>query len=261
MFAGRDPGQSPGWMLESGRSHGDARGEEPPVERAEAAEPAFAKLLERVPADVRDVSFSTAVRGYDRREVDSYVKRVNRVIAELEITASPQSAVKHALDRVGEQTAGVLQRAREAADELTTAALAESEHATRRAKVEAAELVEKAQHDSDALRVSSAEEADKVIERACAEAAKRLEAAEERRAHLEAEAQSQLDVLNAQIATAKEARSRAIDEVRATAAELERLASATRKQSPPARPREAPAGARGTESADAPTQALPKPGT
>src|SRR5689334_20627668 len=56
----------------------------------------------RVPASLRDVSFSSAVRGYDRREVDAYVKRVNHVIAELEIGQSPESAVKHALDRVGE---------------------------------------------------------------------------------------------------------------------------------------------------------------
>ena len=82
------------------------------------------------------MSFSTAVRGYDRREVDAYVKRVNALIAELEISRSPESAVKHALDRVGEQTAGVLQRAREAAEQLTATAVAEAEHATRRLKIE-----------------------------------------------------------------------------------------------------------------------------
>ena len=35
------------------------------------------ELLNHVPADIRDVSFGSVVRGYDRREVDAYVKRVN----------------------------------------------------------------------------------------------------------------------------------------------------------------------------------------
>ena len=35
---------------------------------------------------VRDVRFSTAIRGYDRDQVDRYVSRVNNVIAELQIT-------------------------------------------------------------------------------------------------------------------------------------------------------------------------------
>src|SRR5262249_30706117 len=40
------------------------------------------QLAGPVPSDVRDVSFHTSVRGYERREVDRYVQRVNRVIAE-----------------------------------------------------------------------------------------------------------------------------------------------------------------------------------
>src|SRR3982074_576556 len=61
----------------------------------------------QAPSDVRDVPFHTAVRGYERREVDRYVQRVNRVIAELEIVRSPESVVRHALDRVGEQQSGI----------------------------------------------------------------------------------------------------------------------------------------------------------
>ena len=57
----------------------------------------------RVPAELRVVVFPVAVRGYDRRAVDAYVTRVNRVIAELEATRSPQSAVKRALERAEEQ--------------------------------------------------------------------------------------------------------------------------------------------------------------
>jgi DivIVA domain-containing protein len=55
-----------------------------------------------VPAE-RNVTFTGSRRGYDRGAVDAYVERVNRLIAELEVTRSPQAAVRHALERVGEQ--------------------------------------------------------------------------------------------------------------------------------------------------------------
>ena len=46
-------------------------------------------LRQYVPGDLLDVSFPVSVRGYDRGAVDAYVRRVNRVIAELKVTASP----------------------------------------------------------------------------------------------------------------------------------------------------------------------------
>ena len=45
------------------------------------------ELRSHVPADVRDVSFPLAMRGYSRRAVDAYVERVNHLIAELEVSA------------------------------------------------------------------------------------------------------------------------------------------------------------------------------
>src|SRR5437763_14372530 len=102
----------------------------------------------QVPGDVRDVSFHTAMRGYERREVDRYVQRVNRVIAELEIARSPESAVRHALDRVGEQTSGILQRARETADEIIHTARSEAEESTARARAEAGEIVDQAREEA-----------------------------------------------------------------------------------------------------------------
>jgi DivIVA domain-containing protein len=182
------------------------------------------ELLSHVPADIRDVSFGTVVRGYDRREVDAYVKRVNRLIAELEISRSPESAVKHALDRVGEQTSGVLQRGREAADELTAAAMAEAEHATRRAKVEAQETLEKAQMQADQLRERSKEEAEEALSRANELAADRLEHAGEEVRALQEDAEDRLRALRAEIEAAAAARRRLLDELRQTAAQLEEFA-------------------------------------
>lgn len=109
--------------------------------------------------DIRDVSFPTAVRGYDRREVDRYVQRVNRVIAELEVGSSPESAVRHALDRVGEQTSGILQRARETAEEITRSARAEAEETTARAKAEADDIITHARAGAEQIVAEADKEA------------------------------------------------------------------------------------------------------
>src|SRR5919206_846373 len=106
-------------------------------------------LREHVPADIRNVQFPVSVRGYDRDAVDAFVKRVNRVIAELEISRSPQAAVRHALDRVGKQTVAVLQEARESADKLLEAARDEADAEKDRAKAEAAKLVVNASDEAD----------------------------------------------------------------------------------------------------------------
>jgi DivIVA domain-containing protein len=187
--------------------------------------PAFGSLLSDVPSDIRDVSFPRVVRGYDRREVDAYVERVNRVIAELEISRSPQAAVKHALDRVGEQTSGVLQRAREVAEELTSTALTEAEHATRRARVEAEEMIEKAQMQAHQLRGQSKEEAEEIIARARAEAAESLERAGEQVRTLQDGAEGRLRALQTDIQASADARRKVLDELRRTAAELDEFAS------------------------------------
>src|SRR5207244_12908695 len=54
--------------------------------------PGITELRDQVPDKLRDVSFPSAVRGYDRHAVDTYVKEVNAVIAELEVGRSPRAA-------------------------------------------------------------------------------------------------------------------------------------------------------------------------
>jgi DivIVA domain-containing protein len=141
-----------------------------------------------VPRDVRDISFHIAVRGYDRREVDRYVERVNHVIAELEITQSPESVVRNALERVGEQTSGILQQAREAAEEIVESARAEGEESIERAAAEAAQLVAGARAKADATLADAAEEAQERIARGDEE----LESARTHAAETRAEAESTL---------------------------------------------------------------------
>src|SRR5690348_4322273 len=91
--------------------------------------------------ELREVSFPTAVRGYDRAAVDRYVEMVNRVIAELEISRSPESAVKHAVAQVTEETRGILERAHETAEEITA-----------RSRSRADDRIQEAEREAEAVR-------------------------------------------------------------------------------------------------------------
>jgi DivIVA domain-containing protein len=202
------------------------------------------QLRGEVPAELRDVSFPTAVRGYDRRAVDVYVKRVNRVIAELEVGRSPQAAVRHALDRVGQQTSGVLQRAREVAEELAATALAEAEQTTGRARDEADGIVEDARMQAHKLRAQSKEEADGILAQARAEAAERLQRSEKQLKTFQDQAEIRLRELQVETDAASHAHRRVLEDLRGTAAELEKIASAASDRLEPTQAGERPQQAR-----------------
>jgi DivIVA domain-containing protein len=127
----------------------------------------FRDLRQYVPADILDVSFPVSVRGYDRRAVDEHIKRVNRLVAELKVSASPPAAVRHALDVAGEKVDGLLDAAREAAEEITASARQEAEESTARVKAAAAELVVNTSTEADRMRA----EVEELIGKAAAEAA------------------------------------------------------------------------------------------
>src|SRR3954462_10837878 len=92
-------------------------------------------------ASLRDASFPIALRGYDREAVDAYVREVNRVIAELQVGRSPQSAIRHALDQVSEETKGILERAHETADEITARSRSQADDRVQWAEREAREAI------------------------------------------------------------------------------------------------------------------------
>ena len=50
----------------------------------------FGELGRYVPAEILNVSFPAAMRGYDRHAVDAHIKRVNRLIAEVKVTYKGQ---------------------------------------------------------------------------------------------------------------------------------------------------------------------------
>src|SRR3954454_11295273 len=77
-------------------------------------------LRARQSAELRQPAFPIALRVYDREAVDAYIERVNRAIADLQVGRSPQSAIRHALDQVSEETRGILERAHDTADEIVS---------------------------------------------------------------------------------------------------------------------------------------------
>ncbi len=117
--------------------------------------------LEALPSDplaIVDADFPTALRGYDRVAVDEYVRQTRRLVAELQATRSPEAAVRRALERVGEQISGILQRAHETAEQITAQSRSEAEDRLQQARIEAAQVAEDAEErvkdlDADTDRI------------------------------------------------------------------------------------------------------------
>jgi DivIVA domain-containing protein len=161
------------------------------------------------------VRFSTAIRGYDREEVDRYVSRVNNVIAELQITAAPESAIKHALGEVSREQRAVLQEAREVAEETTARSRSRADDRIREATQEADKLRDAAAEEAQKLRDAAAEEAREIREAAERDAKVIRDAAEDRVRELEGQVERMLD-----------RRDRVIEELRDLATSLDGVAKA-----------------------------------
>jgi DivIVA domain-containing protein len=166
--------------------------------RAMAAQDEHPKQRQ-VPAEIRNATFPVAVRGYDRKAVEAYVKRVNRVIAELEVTRSPQAAVRHAVEQVQEQTRSVLEEARSSAEKINATAEKEADEIVAQAKAKAADLVVSASTESDRIRAESDEriaQAKAQAERIVAEAKAN---AEQHRHEVEAELEQRREEAEARL--------------------------------------------------------------
>jgi DivIVA domain-containing protein len=100
--------------------------------------------LATLPADpvplVADVDFPVVMRGYDRGAVDAYVRRVTQLVSELSSTRSPEAAVRRALERVGDEVAGILQRAHDTAEQITAQSRRDAEQRLETARQDAATL-------------------------------------------------------------------------------------------------------------------------
>jgi DivIVA domain-containing protein len=94
---------------------------------------------------VADVEFPIVLRGYDRDSVDDYVHRMSQLVAELQTTRSPEAAVRRALERVGEEVSGILQRAHDTGSRITAQSRSEAEDRLEAARREAAQIVSRAE--------------------------------------------------------------------------------------------------------------------
>jgi cell division septum initiation protein DivIVA len=92
-----------------------------------------------------DAEFPTALRGYDRLSVDAYVKRTTQLVAELQARSSPQAAIRRALERVGEEVSGILQRAHDTAEQITAQSRREAEDRLEVARQESSRIITDAQ--------------------------------------------------------------------------------------------------------------------
>ena len=224
-------------------------------EQEQEQERPFADFRDYVPTELLNVTFPAAVRGYDRGAVDAYVKRVNRVIAEVKVSASPRAAVRHALRQTEQEVSGLLERARETADQVTTSALREAETEAEGIRAKAAELLvnanaeaEATKAEADTVLADAQAEAKALLDKAKAEAEdvlvrSRLEAentvagaqttADERLRQLEAElsslqdqAEARMREFQADTSAVWEQRQKLLDDIRRTASVLVDLADA-----------------------------------
>ena len=213
----------------------------PSVEEGEGAtEP------RRVPAEIRDVSFPVSLRGYDRGAVDPYVARVNRLIAELDVSGSPEAAVRHALEQVGEQTRGLLQRAGQTAEEITLGARREAEESTARANAEAREIVATAKAEADEILGHSKAEAETIAAQAREEAAERLQRSQDEVAAVQEEAEARMRELDVDTESIRQQRRALLEDLRGIAAQAADTASNAEARFPPREPAALPGNRRTT---------------
>jgi hypothetical protein len=176
---------------------------------------------DRMLAEARKVGFPIGLRGYERAAVDRYVERVNRLLAELEMSSSPESAVRHALDEVSEETRDILQHAHQTADEITARSRSkaddrlqqaerESQEIREVAQREAKESREAAQHETHELRELTASEAQNLREVAQREAQDLRESAQRETSELrDATAQEMADLKERSVREAQQLRASA----------------------------------------------------
>jgi V/A-type H+/Na+-transporting ATPase subunit G/H len=114
--------------------------------------PPRAEIRTRVPdrevAATQNVRFSTAIRGYDRDEVHRYMRKMNTLLAELQITAAPEAAIKAALEQARDERRSVIAQAEQEAEEII-----------RRSRSQAGDRLEEAKQEAERLREAAAEEA------------------------------------------------------------------------------------------------------
>ncbi len=101
---------------------------------------------------LREVNFPMVVRGYHRQSVDLFIAELLEVVEDLESHQTREGVVQKALGELGEETAGILQRAHETADDITA-----------RSRADADDRLQRAEREAEILRRDADEYAEQVI--------------------------------------------------------------------------------------------------
>ena len=104
---------------------------------------------------IENRSFPVVMRGYDRAAVDTFVQEVLELVRDLEGRQSQESVVQRAIEEVAEETASILQRAHETADEIAARSRAQAEGRIQRAEREADLLRQEADSYSEKIVVDT----------------------------------------------------------------------------------------------------------
>ena len=179
---------------------------------------------------IRNATFSLTVRGYDRNEVDAFLSQ----LADWLETgggggAAAVEAVRTELERIGEQTAGILTEAHQAAEGIRGDAsagvrqqLVDANQTTEKIRAEAAEYAADTRDEADAYARKVRGEADAYASRTTAEIEAEIgedrEAAEKEAARIVADANKRKADVESVIGDLEKRRD-------AVLAELDRLAS------------------------------------
>jgi hypothetical protein len=101
---------------------------------------------------LREVNFPIVVRGYHRQTVDMFVAELLELVEDLESHQTREGVVQKALGELGEETAGILQRAHETADDIAA-----------RSRAQADARLQRAEREAEILRRDADEYAEQVI--------------------------------------------------------------------------------------------------
>ncbi len=182
----------------------DATGAEPDTVRTQedrsgrrfgSSRIAGAAERERLLKEARDVDFPIGLRGYERAAVDRYVERVTRLLTELEMSSSPESAVRHALDEVSEETRDILQRAHQTADEITARSRNRADERVQEAEREGEQMVDQARQEAEQIRDAARRDANELSDKTAGEVENLREAAQHDADELHETAQRDADEL------------------------------------------------------------------
>ena len=163
--------------------------------------------------------------GYDRAQVDAFVERTASRFSALQTAAVPDEAIRDTIDRITNETNGVLQRAYEIAGEVTARAERDAEALTAASQQEAQELTARARQEAQDLAARAQQEAQELTARTQQETAEQRRVAEEQAASIVRGAEARVGSLDAEIGGLERERDELLGRIEAISQRLHALVS------------------------------------